>query len=665
MARTRSQPPIPMFLRRLSPFATLLLLTACTESGDPTAPDPEGLDEAVQPLSDLSALLDGAPDNASLPEDGKFDAVYPATFDVADTLTPVRSQGRRGTCSIFAAIALMEQLYRAEGTLADPDFSEQWLQWSTKVELGIFRNTAGSNAGRNLDAIQRFGVPFESVWPYEASQWGQSQDAECAGEENLPTRCYTNGDPSEAQRAERRWTLPRGRYVNCGDRSIKAYMTEKNVGVIASVEFFYQSWNHGGSQLTTSAEYSRQGYVTYPSQADIDDSRQRPAGHAILLVGWDDTLEVPLLDGQGQPLLDDAGQPRVERGFFLFKNSWGTGRFGTVNPFGAGLGWISQRYVAEFGSCYSSTPPEVRVDAEVCDNGRDDDLDGAADCDDADCAAHPACAPPGLTRTVDANLAIPDADPTGVRSTVEIAQTGAVRSARVAVEITHTYRGDLEVVLEAPSGRTAVLHANTGGSEDDLRATFDATALVGVEARGTWSLIVRDTAAQDTGTLISWTLSLELGGELSEEICDNGVDDNGDGAADCADAQCLDAAACQAAESVTLPGETNLDIPDGDPAGVDSLIESEVPGTLSRLVVHVDIEHPNRGDLVIALEHESGVRATLFDREGGNEDDLVRAFVPAEFVGVPAAGLWMLTVADTANLDAGRVRSWSLEMVTR
>lgn len=658
-------------LLRAAPFSLSLLLVLVAACGEDAAPSDGTGDgtgdtvEAVEPLSDLSALFDGVPDNDSLPEDGKFDAVYPEQFDTAASLTPVRSQGRRGTCSIFASIALMEQLYNAEGTLDAPDFSEQFLQWSTKVELGIFRNTAGSNAGRNLDAIQRFGVPFESVWPYESSQWGASQDEECGGDENLPTRCYTNGDPTDEQLAERRWTLPRGRYVNCSDRSIKAYMTEQNVGVTASVEFFYQSWNHGGSSLTTSSAYSRAGYVTFPSQEDIDDSRERPAGHAILLVGWDDTLEVPLLDGQGNPLLDDDGNPVVERGFYLFKNSWGTGRFGADNPFGAGMGWISQRYVDEYGSCYSSTLPDVRLDDEVCDNGDDDDLDGQVDCDDDDCANDVVCSAGGLTFTESPGVAIPDDDEAGVSSEIAIAETGAVAALRVSVNITHTYRGDLEVELRAPNGATAVLHDNLGGSEDDLVASWDVEDLLGVDVRGTWTLVVRDTAGADTGTLDSWSLTVELGGELGEEICDNGTDDNGDGQADCADAQCLEDAACAEAESVRVEGETDLAIPDGDPTGVDSIVESEVEGTLARLVVNVDIEHPNRGDLVVTLEHESGVLVTLVENEGGNEDNLVRAFTPSEFVGVDAAGLWLLNVADTQNLDEGTLRSWSMDMVVQ
>lgn len=39
-------------------------------------------------------------------------------------------------------------------------------------------------------------------------------------------------------------------------------------------------------------------------------------------------------------------------------------------------------------------PPPPPPPAEICDNGIDDDGDGATDCDDSDCTADPVCAPP-------------------------------------------------------------------------------------------------------------------------------------------------------------------------------------------------------------------------------------------------------------------------------
>lgn len=649
----------PRLSFRLSAVAFLLgtSLLACGE--DTVVDNSEVADPATQPLTDLDALFDGTPDNASIPEDGKFDAVYPAQFDVTDTLTPVRSQGGRGTCSIFASIALMEQLYRAEGTIQDPDFSEQFLQWSTKIELGIFPNTAGSNAGRNLDAIHRFGVVTEDIYPYESSQWGASDDDACSGD-NQPTRCYTNGDPSDEVLDAQRWHLPDGRYVNCRPNSVKAYMTEKNVGVTASVEFFYQAWNHGGSELQVSSEYSRNGYVPFPSDEDIADSEQRPAGHAFLLVGWDDELEVPLLDAQGNPRIDDNGEPIVERGFYLFKNSWGTSRFGVNNPFGAGLGWISQRYIEEYGSCYSSAIPEVVEIAEICNNTIDDDGNGDIDCDDDACAELEECRAPD-SRNVGPGGDIPDNDVTGMESNLALTHEGIVSVAYVTVDIDHTYRGDLRVGLIGPNNEEIILHEREGGSEDGLKTTFRTEAFNGVPAAGMWTLTVADLAAQDTGRLNSWAIELELGGALVE-ICDDEIDNDDDGDIDCDDSDCAASAACGADTTVRFESEATfpLDIPDGESA-VDDILETSGVGAIGAISVDVEITHPNRGDLTVTLENSNG-DVILFDQEDGDADDLVRTFTPTEFIGDDMADLWLLTVTDGANLDAGTLDYWAIEL---
>ena len=56
-------------------------------------------------------------------------------------------------------------------------------------------------------------------------------------------------------------------------------------------------------------------------------------------------------------MFDSAGKPIMEKGFYIFKNSWGTAVFGVTNPNGAGYGYISQRYIREFGTAYTTTVP--------------------------------------------------------------------------------------------------------------------------------------------------------------------------------------------------------------------------------------------------------------------------------------------------------------------
>ena len=113
------------------------------------------------------------------------------------------------------------------------------------------------------------------------------------------------------------------------------------------------------------------------------------------------------------------------------------------------------------------------------------------------------------------NLAIPDNNPTGVSSTIGIAQAGSVGQLKVSVDITHTYIGDLRLELISPAGRRVFLHAQLGGNQDNLVTTYDSaaplsplSALVGQSMQGDWVLRVADLAAVDVGTLNKWSLEL-------------------------------------------------------------------------------------------------------------------------------------------------------------
>lgn len=435
-----------------------------------------------KPLSDLDTILTG-PDNDEIdPYEVGYDAALPEVYDELVAFnSPVRSQGRRGVCSIFSTTALMEHLYVLEGTITDPDFSEQYLQWSAKFEVGSFPNSSGSNAYYNLQAIHYYGIPAEEAWPYEINQWNSTDDPECDGEDDQPTRCYTNGSPPQEALDAQKYYLPRGGYLSTYD--IKDYIANEGKGVVVGLTFFYQAWNHRLSELPTNDDFWRSGFVTYPNAEDKEFSQQPDmrAGHSILLLGWDDNLEVPVRDANGDLVMDDDGNVVREKGFYIFKNSWGTGSFGVNNANGDGYGYISYRYVREYGRARTADlPTNVPV-------------------------------PEGDTRTVifegDENMSIPDNDPAGITTNIDVPESGAIRGLKVNVDITHTWKGDLRVQLSR-AGNMITLHDRAGGSADDLVQTFDVTAFDGTDMSGAWTLIVSDNAGYDTGTLNSWSLEI-------------------------------------------------------------------------------------------------------------------------------------------------------------
>lgn len=115
-------------------------------------------------------------------------------------------------------------------------------------------------------------------------------------------------------------------------------------------------------------------------------------------------------------------------------------------------------------------------------------------------------------------ITIPDNDPAGIVSTLDINRSGTVAKVKVSVDITHTYIGDLRIQLVAPGGRTVLLHGQLGGSQDNLVITYDSSAplsplsaLVGQGVLGTWSLRIADLAAEDVGKLNKWALEITPG----------------------------------------------------------------------------------------------------------------------------------------------------------
>ena len=114
-------------------------------------------------------------------------------------------------------------------------------------------------------------------------------------------------------------------------------------------------------------------------------------------------------------------------------------------------------------------------------------------------------------------MAIPDNRPEGVVSHINISGSGPVEDITVGVDITHTYRGDLQVLLISPEGFSAELHrVFQGGGAEDLKRTYRASdtpslrRLVDgrVEGSGRWTLHISDNLNRDTGTLKTWSLDL-------------------------------------------------------------------------------------------------------------------------------------------------------------
>ena len=123
--------------------------------------------------------------------------------------------------------------------------------------------------------------------------------------------------------------------------------------------------------------------------------------------------------------------------------------------------------------------------------------------------------PKTAAKELAANLTIPDNDPSGVTSQITLEEEGTILHFDVTVDISHTWIGDLQVVLISPSGEETVLHNNTGNSRHDLKKTYSSRTddilrpLIGTATKGRWTLKVADSADKDIGNLNMWKLAVK------------------------------------------------------------------------------------------------------------------------------------------------------------
>lgn len=119
---------------------------------------------------------------------------------------------------------------------------------------------------------------------------------------------------------------------------------------------------------------------------------------------------------------------------------------------------------------------------------------------------------PSITDSLTAlNLAIPDNNPNGVTSTINVTPNSAfsVEHVEVFVRIVHPSRGQLNISLTAPSGmRSVFTETHADSAADYSNYQFTSVAHWGEDPTGDWTLNISDGTFGQQGTLIDWTLGL-------------------------------------------------------------------------------------------------------------------------------------------------------------
>lgn len=151
---------------------------------------------------------------------------------------------------------------------------------------------------------------------------------------------------------------------------------------------------------------------------------------------------------------------------------------------------------------------------------------------------------------VNPNVAIPDNNPGGVRSTINVPDSFTIADVNVDIGITHTWQTDLIVEVTSPEGTTQNLWNQPAPclSTDNINATADDSGTVlsctaigagpidstfypptaagggplaifnGENAQGTWNFTVSDNWQADTGTLNQWSLHFLVGTGVCPDV---------------------------------------------------------------------------------------------------------------------------------------------------
>lgn len=132
-------------------------------------------------------------------------------------------------------------------------------------------------------------------------------------------------------------------------------------------------------------------------------------------------------------------------------------------------------------------------------------------------ALHATLAPPTPTSSAirSTQPAQPIRDFQTAQLTAEVPSECQLASLDVEVNIRHSYMSDLVVSLQSPAGTSVTLQNHRGAGRRNLTRTYRSSErssplrpLMGSNARGTWTLIVRDTVEADIGSLEGFGLTL-------------------------------------------------------------------------------------------------------------------------------------------------------------
>jgi len=215
----------------------------------------------------------------------------PKKVDHSNKMSPIKNQGRLGSCVGFAVSALKEwqEQTEHENEVAEGkknhrdekyyDLSEAWIYWMSK-KIDPWPDQEGTSIRCAMKVLQRIGVPTEKAWPYSDKIYGE---------------------PKSWANMVARWSLIDSYWRVSGHEDLRVALTESPV--VIGIGCYEEIFSVGSDGIVKDPANPQYCY----------------GGHAICAVGYDHS-----------------------RNLIKFKNSWG-GNWGDN-----GYGYISYNYVNRY-----------------------------------------------------------------------------------------------------------------------------------------------------------------------------------------------------------------------------------------------------------------------------------------------------------------------------
>lgn len=238
-----------------------------------------------------------------------------------------------------------------------------------------------------------------------------------------------------------------------------------------------------------------------------------------------------------------------------------------------------------------------------------------------------------LHKEVRVNSRIPS-DHNGLVSTLEVLKEGSVEKISVNVDIKNANPNDIQLELVGPNGKSIVLQPkgtnNNAAAPMPFQKTFEGatlSALQGTASKGRWKLVAKNHSNKNVSVLNNWSLNVD---------CKPG-------------AHCPNEIFTKNSKAETLVSNQFC----------------RFNGTVAAMKVFVDIDHPNKKDLIVKLASPSGKSIVLHDKSGDGKFMATTFDTSATrgFSGERTNGTWKLSVQDfDGNTKVGKLRKWKLFM---